>query len=379
MKVNFNKNTMTTDEKPRAPLRTRTAATIKNLDTRSATMSSADNSVSLVADAAESLSTMIQKEQTIYKSCDYLRRRPPQDAAIAITASDRAKIVDWCYSVVDCGILDVDVGIVAVSMEVVDRFLSILSLSTKRGGRTAQNDPLQDREQFQLVAISALYTTIKANSTVAIGSDVFSALTPGLYNDSDIEDMEWRILNDLEWRITAPTSVQMVDCILTLILPNVHLQEASTWERILDEARHQLVHAVRDYYFVTQRPSTVALAAIFNALDGLVSQDRQAIIHALLLVMNDEFESCRGVVAAKKRLLFSMDSTHDCKIAGAENAASTVSHEDASTTFSLESMYPEKSYCDLTSSTVSASLISARSVGCCRRDNILCVDCLMGL
>jgi len=317
---------------------------------------------------------MIQKEQTIYKSCDYLHHHPSRDATI--TEFDRSQIVVWCYSVVDrCNIAR---DIVAMSMELVDRFLS----STPPCSRMVQRDPLHDREQFQLVAIAALYTTIKANATVAIGSDVFAALSPGLYNVSDIEAMEWNILTDLEWRITAPTSIQMAECILTLILPNAHLQETATWECILDEVRRQLLDAVRDYYFVTQRPSTVALAAIFNALDQLERQDRQAIIHALLFVMNGEFESSSDVLAAKRRLLFRVDRTPHCNALEAQDAASIVCDDDTSTASSLKT-YPENSsYCHLTSSTVSTSvrsLRSARSVACCRRDNILCVDCLMGL
>lgn len=336
--------------------------------------SSTDRNLSRnVTDVAESLSTMIQKEQTIYRSRDYLRNHPSRDINIAITESDRAKIVDWCYSVV--ARCNVDPDIVAVSMEMVDRFLSL----TKRARRKAQHDPLQDREQFQLVAIAALYTAIKANATVTVGSDVFAALTPGMYNVYDIEGMEWRILSDLEWRITAPTSIQMANCILTLILPNVHLQEESTWECILDEVRYQIMHAVRDYYFVTQRPSTVALAAIFNALDRLESKDRRAIIHALLFIMNDEFESSRNVFAAKHRLLFRMNSTPNCKIEELEDIASSVSHDNASTTSSFESMYLENSHYGQASCSASASLTSARSVACCRRENILCVDCLMGL
>lgn len=45
--------------------------------------------------AADSLSVMLQKEQTVYKSCDYLARTS------LLTASDRMVVVDWCYSVID--------------------------------------------------------------------------------------------------------------------------------------------------------------------------------------------------------------------------------------------------------------------------------------
>src|SRR6056300_1670314 len=46
---------------------------------------------------AESLSVMIQKEQTFYKCQDYLRESRSSASAIIITPTDRTKIVEWCY------------------------------------------------------------------------------------------------------------------------------------------------------------------------------------------------------------------------------------------------------------------------------------------
>ena len=66
--------------------------------------------------------------------------------------------------------------------------------------------------------------------------------------------------------------------------------------------RYQTEEAVRDYYFATERPSTVALAAIFNTLDQVDQQDHQAILHALLLIMNEEFDSPEDLLVEKYRL-----------------------------------------------------------------------------
>ena len=67
----------------------------------------------------ESLSAMMQKEQAVYKIYGYLHS-PIQDSTI--TESDRLKIVDWCYCVVDQWEFDRET--VAMAMELVDRFLS---------------------------------------------------------------------------------------------------------------------------------------------------------------------------------------------------------------------------------------------------------------
>ena len=53
---------------------------------------------------SEALSVMIEKEQTVYKSCDYLSSSVDDDCnskQVLITPSDRQLICDWCYSIVD--------------------------------------------------------------------------------------------------------------------------------------------------------------------------------------------------------------------------------------------------------------------------------------
>ena len=59
----------------------------------------------------EALSVMLHKEQTVYKSYDYLSSINPNDLQqssscddkenAVITSSDRQLICDWCYSIVD--------------------------------------------------------------------------------------------------------------------------------------------------------------------------------------------------------------------------------------------------------------------------------------
>mmetsp|Transcript_1140 Transcript_1140/g.1992 ORF Transcript_1140/g.1992 Transcript_1140/m.1992 type:complete len:302 (-) Transcript_1140:202-1107(-) len=240
--------------------------------------------------AAESLNVMMHKEQSIYKICDYLRPSWPADD-IMVTEHDRLKIVDWCYSVVDQCQFDRET--VAMAMGMVDRFLSKQSNITQ--------DALRDRKQFQLVAMAALYISIKCNEKVALGSGFFSALSHDVYTAEEIEAMEMSILQGLSWRICAPTSIQMAHYILSLTLPHVNLK-VSTWGFILDEVRFQTECAVREYCLATERPSTVALAAIFNTLEQVNRQDRQDILHALLFILNRKFAPPDILEAAKEKL-----------------------------------------------------------------------------
>jgi hypothetical protein len=89
--------------------------------------------------------------------------------------------------------------------------------------------------------------------------------------------MEWNLLQDLSWHVCAPTSIQMAQHILSLALPHVNVQD-STRSFILTEVRFQTEYAVTDYYFAPQRPSTVAMATIFNTLEQVDKQDRQVLL-----------------------------------------------------------------------------------------------------
>ena len=243
---------------------------------------------------AESLAVMVQKETAVYnKRCDYLGK--PSCVKGVVSEDDRTKMVDWCYKVVDTCQLERET--VAIAMDLVDRFLSNKS-------STAAMDVLGDRIQFQLLSLTALYVSIKVSQKISLGSDFFSVISRELYPIQDIEAMELVLLKELAWCISPPTCVQVANHVFSLLSTHVTLDRA-TWAAILDEVEYQGENAVRDYYFVTQRPSTVAMAAIFNAtMDRLDNKEEcQDILRAVLSVMNSaEFESIEVILAARTKL-----------------------------------------------------------------------------
>lgn len=242
-----------------------------------------------VTAASNSLRAMLQKEQMTYRANNYLANCTLPSA---LTESDRLKMVDWCYSIVDRFRFDRE--IVAFAMQVVDRFLSKPSTSIQ--------DYLNDRQHFQLLALTSLYIAIKIMEPKAFGIDRVASMSYGMYSVDDIESMEMTILTSLEWQINGPTSIQLAYHILSVLLPHVKLEE-STWSIILDEIRFQAEFAIRDYHLSTQRTSTVAMATIFNSLKDLDRELRKTILGALLKVLDERlFDSPREMLAAKNRL-----------------------------------------------------------------------------
>jgi hypothetical protein len=246
---------------------------------------------------ADSLSAMIKRELSAYSCYDgYLN---PSDPTM-INADDRKQVVDWCYGVVDhC---EFSRETVASAMEMVDRFLSIPSNSTDAA--RVCDEALRDPIKFQLLTVAALYTSIKVHEQVAISSELCSEMCSHIYTAEEIEDMERTLLSGLSWRCHAPTAHQIGLSILSLLLPYVDIPE-KTWGFLMDEMKYLTELAVRDYYFSTQRTSTIALAAILNVIGGMTPTLKDLLI-AYLRVITEcfDFDHPKQVAAAIKRLRF---------------------------------------------------------------------------
>eukprot|EP00984_Skeletonema_dohrnii_P015376 scaffold6629_cov171-Skeletonema_dohrnii-CCMP3373.AAC.1 len=227
---------------------------------------------------ADSLAAMIKRELTTYSCYDgYLNHFDPN----MITADDRKKLVDWCYDIADHCKLSRET--VASAMEMTDRFLAMPSNSADAA--RVSDEALIDQSKFQLLTIAALYTSIKINEKVAISSDLFAEMCSHVYTVEEIEDMERTLLIGLSWRCHAPTAHQVGMSIFSLLLPYVDIPEV-TWGFLIDEMRYLTELAVRDYYFSTQRVSTIALAAVFNVISDTSTKERRELLGSFLSVWN---------------------------------------------------------------------------------------------
>eukprot|EP00984_Skeletonema_dohrnii_P005624 scaffold1983_cov84-Skeletonema_dohrnii-CCMP3373.AAC.4 len=98
--------------------------------------------------------------------------------------------------------------------------------------------------------------------------------------------MERILLRGLSWRCRAPTAYLIGHTIMALILPHAADIPEATWDFVIDEMKYLTELAVRDYYFSTQRASTVALATIFNAVETSIKgplQSLQKVLEGFLL------------------------------------------------------------------------------------------------
>jgi len=245
--------------------------------------------------AADTLAAMIKRELTVFSCSGYLN---PSDPTM-VTSYDRMLLVDWCYDVIDhC---EHSRETVASAMEMVDRFLSMPSNSDEAAGII--EEALHNQRGFQLLTITALYISIKTNEKIVLSSDLFAEMCNRAYSAKEIEDMERILLCGLSWRCHAPTAYQAGLSTLSLIMPYIDIPEV-TWGFLLDEMKYQTEHAVRDYYFSTQRPSTIALAAILNTVSDICTEERLEKLGNFLSVITEcfDFDQPEQVSAVRSRL-----------------------------------------------------------------------------
>ena len=232
-----------------------------------------------------------------------------------ITASDRTKVVDWCHAVVDffrCLNYECKHQTVATAMELVDRFLSTSKSSNSVDTSRVSGEALRDQCKFQLLAVTALYMSIKINEKVPVSSDLFSKICRDIYSAEEIEDMERTLLSGLSWRCQAPTAHQIVLNIFSLLPPYAEEIPEVTWVFLMDEVKYLTDLAVRDYYFSTQRASTIAMAAILNVVHDTTSRLEGMLDPFLRLIMESfEFDRPIQIAAARKRLRYLADLTPD--------------------------------------------------------------------
>jgi len=180
-------------------------------------------------------------------SCDSSSNAPGR-----INECWREKICEWAYQVIDH--FDFNREVVAVSLSYLDRFLCVRQVNKKI---------------FQLAAMTSLYMAIKLYEPSTLKMSSFIELSRGYFTIEHIIAMEETLLRDLSWYMHPPTALSFVKYQLALFdLCKIDCCP-STKHDIGELARFLCELSVCDYYFVTKKPSSVAVAALLTAMDNI--------------------------------------------------------------------------------------------------------------
>mmetsp|Transcript_16702 Transcript_16702/g.38451 ORF Transcript_16702/g.38451 Transcript_16702/m.38451 type:complete len:323 (-) Transcript_16702:281-1249(-) len=254
------------------------------------------------------LQAMLRQEVTSYRTVDYLapdyqtqllaarfgqvEELILEDGGTASSASStgtiseswRDKICEWCYQVVDH--FDYSREVVSVAMHYLDRFLA----------RKVVN-----KRVFQLAAMAALVLAVKLNEPAKLSMSAMIELSRGYFTVAQMEAMELSLMRELQWLLHPPCSFNFIKNIVYL-LPQQHSGPHARQD-ILELSRFLSELSIIDYFFVAQRPSHVAVAAIANAMQsiGTVSFQTQRDFLELLALLDMNVED-EGIVNCRYRL-----------------------------------------------------------------------------
>jgi len=208
--------------------------------------------------AMDQLQVMQQMEKLHYKRCDYFSKVPLKNNPGAVDSWCRCKMVEWCYEVVDH--IHFSRESVLRALSYLDRFLSTDSKRSK--------EVIRNRKEYQLCAMTCLYTAIKMFEPKIIDTSLLAQLSKGSYRPQDFNRMEVEILFELNWYLNDPTPNNFLELFVEL-LPLSQCKMQIDEITLKEHARYQIELSVADYDIMIHDPSNIAIAALRNTLNSM--------------------------------------------------------------------------------------------------------------
>lgn len=269
-------------------------------------------SVRSIDEVADRLISMQHQESTTYRCGDYLDAYDNDMMSTQERTIDRdcrSKMVEWSYQVSD--FCKFQRESVAMATNYLDRFLATSSLCAQRA--------LCYKKEFQLVAMTSLYISVKLFEPLAMDAGLLAHISHGCYSEVDIIEMEREVLKSLGWMVNGPTVHAFLNHIMELLQASPYGYDDTMVMTILDFSKFQAEIAVCDYDLALEKPSTVALAALMNSIEGIEemlfpAQSRFQFFHHISEISGgylDPFSSEVNEIRARLLELFSKNSGYE--------------------------------------------------------------------
>ena len=168
--------------------------------------------------------------------------------------------------------------VVQISMNFLDRCIANVrdecARRTEEGPHISFTSCMTNR-RYQLLSLTCLYMAIKLNeyyhlrlptSSGYITESTLDAvlrLSNGYFNRAQMEATEYEVLQRLQWRLHPPTAQQCLHLMVASMASDDHPKPYDG--SVLDLSLFLIELSTMDYFFVTFRPSEVALAALAHA------------------------------------------------------------------------------------------------------------------
>jgi len=211
----------------------------------------------------------------------------------------REQIVEWSFRVVDY--FRIDREVVALSLSFLDRFLATCRC---------------DRTSFKLAATTTLHLAVKLLYPCKLADlGILSDLSRGEFDMRDVSKMEEHILHSLSWNLHPPTSIAFASLSLDYFFSSrdFHISIADL-DDIYDVSAFFSELAICDYFFVTMRSSSIALASILNALEGMFGPENSLATEIIRAAQEVDMGLQQDLSAARNRLWELYERSEECAL-----------------------------------------------------------------
>lgn len=252
----------------------------------------------------------------------------------------REQIVEWSFRVVDY--FRIDREVVALSLSLLDRFLAICEC---------------DRSTFKLAATTTLHLAVKLLHPCKLGElGILSDLSRGEFDMNDVACMERHILQVLNWKLHPPTPIAFSTLLLDFIFSHQSLNLSSTdVDDLYDISSFFTELSLCDYYFVGVSPSSVALASVVNALEGMFGPENKVAPLILAAASKLKIFSSQDLSTASHRLWELYERSEECAL---HNSLDPMEEEKLSDSAAAEIFVNKQTRCN--SSSTSSSPVSVQ-------------------
>lgn len=170
----------------------------------------------------------------------------------------REKICDWSFRIVDH--FNFSRETVSISISFLDRYVSKRRVNKKL---------------FQLASVTTLYLAIKLHEREKFTMSHMLKLSRSGFSVKQMEAMEMSMFAALSWHLHPPTPFSFVRDLVPMLISSHTCASPAVRYNILDIARFLTELSVCEYFFVTMKPSSIALAALLNAMDTVLAPDEE--------------------------------------------------------------------------------------------------------
>lgn len=198
------------------------------------------------------INIMRSQEQKHYNQCSDYLDVIYKESTNKIDRNCRSKICKWYYQFVDYTLLQRETAVTA--MNILDRFLS--------SGSVRAREAITNRKEYQLAAMTTLYMSIKLLESCAINTSHLNRLSKRQYAKTEFAKMEIDISFSLNWFLNCPTPLSFLEYFMRTLSFNAD-GKCNIKTKIKKYSKYLVERSVEDYEFLMDKPSIVALAAIF--------------------------------------------------------------------------------------------------------------------